>query len=312
MENDAPHFAPGEGEVPPVWAPDRSVLYGIGDGAPWQVDPGSGEAREIARVDGWEFRSLVTSWYRSPVAWSPNGGDRLWLFARQTDGRRSGIVSVDPATGEARVALEEERRYSHVFSEAASRATGRIVFVSRNQQQPGEIWSYDVDAGAVRQVSTINEELGRYALGEARLIRWTSDRGEALAGALLLPPDYEPGQRLPLVVWVYGGRLGSGAVDRFGFWGSLPALNMHVLATRGYAVLAPDAPLRPGHITEALVETVLPGVDAAVEEGYADPERLAIMGQSFGALNTLALLTRTDRFKAAVITAAVQVLHESV
>jgi dipeptidyl aminopeptidase/acylaminoacyl peptidase len=68
----------------------------------------------------------------------------------------------------------------------------------------------------------------------------------------------------------------------------------------------PDAPVRPGRITEDLVATVLPAVDAAIEQGYADPERLAVMGQSFGALNTLALITRTDRFGAAVITAAVQ------
>lgn len=306
LENEAPSFAPGEGEVPPIWSADGSVLYGVGDGALWEVDPGSGEAREIARVDGWSFRSLATSWYGSPVAWSPEGGDRLWLFARETEGRRSGIYSVDPATGEARAALQQERPYSHVFSQAASRAGGRIYFVSRDQRQPGEIWSYDVEAGALRQVSRINEDLDGYALGEARLVRWTSDRGEALAGALLLPPDHEPGRRLPLVVWVYGGQMGSRAIDRFGFWGGLPAFNMHVLATRGYAVLAPDAPLRPGHLTDDLVGTVLPGVDAAVEQGYADPERLAIMGQSFGALNTLALLTRTDRFKAAIVTAAVQ------
>lgn len=317
LENAAPRFAPGEGEVPPIWSADGGTLYGVGDGALWRVDPESGEAREIARVEGWDLRSLVTPWYGSAVAWSSesaesdgDGGERLWLFARETGGWRGAIVSVDPATGETNVALQPDRSFSHVFSQAAGpstgRAAGRIFFVSRDQRQPGEIESYDLASGAVRRVSRINEGLSRYALGEARLLRWTSDHGEELAGALLLPPGYEPGRRLPLVVWVYGGELGSRSVGRFGFWGSLPTFNMHVLATRGYAVLAPDAPVRPGRLTEDLVATVLPGVDAAVEQGYADPERLAIMGQSFGALNTLALLTRTDRFDAAVMTAAVQ------
>lgn len=313
LGDDAPHFAPGEGEIPPIWSADGGTLYGVGDGGLWRVDPESGDAREIARVDDWNFESLITSWYGSPVAWTPEESDRLWLVAEEVDGRHAGIVSVDPATGEARIELQEKRSYSHVFSQAASRATGRIFFLSRSQQQPGELFSYAIgsDAGgeAVRQVSRINPELGRYALGEARLVHWTSDRGEDLAGTLLLPPgfsDRKPGRRLPLVVWVYGGQLGSRSIDRFGFWGSLPTFNMHVLATRGYAVLAPDAPVRPGHLTEDLVGSVLPGVDAAIEQGYADPERLAIMGQSFGSLNTLALLTRTARFDAAVITAAVQ------
>jgi dipeptidyl aminopeptidase/acylaminoacyl peptidase len=306
LENEAPNFAPGEGEVPPIWSADGRVLYGVGGGGLWQVDPETGAAREIARVEGWELRSLVTASYASPVAWSAGPGGPLWLFARDEDGGRSGLFTVDPATGETRPALVEERSYSHIFSQAASRATGRIVFVSRSQQQPGELWSFEVESERARQVSAINADLGRYALGEVRIIDWTSALGEPLAGALLLPPEYRPGTRLPLVVWVYGGEYGSRWAGRFGFWGALPTFNMHVLATRGYAVLFPDAPLRPGKVTEDLAATVLPGVDAAVEQGYADPERLAIMGQSFGALNTLALLTRTDRFKAAVITAAVQ------
>lgn len=314
LENDAPHFSPGEGEIPPIWSADGGTLYGVGDGGLWQVDPASGEAREVARAEGWDFRSVITSWYGSPVAWTVRAGEggdrRLWLLARETGGWRGAIVSVDPATGETSVAHRPERSFSHVFSQAAGpvpgRAAGRIFFVARGQRQPGEIESYDVGSGEVRQVSRINRELSRYALGEARLLRWTSDHGEELAGALLLPRWHEPGRRLPLVVWVYGGELGSRSIGRFGFWGDMPAFNMHVLASRGYAVLAPDAPIRPGHATEDLVATVLPGVDAAVEQGFADPERLAIMGQSFGALNTLALLTRTDRFDAAVITAAVQ------
>jgi len=54
-----------------------------------------------------------------------------------------------------------------------------------------------------------------------------------------------------------------------------------------------------------LVSTVIPGVNAAIEQGYADPDRLAIMGQSYGSYCTLALIAQTKRFKAAIIMAAV-------
>jgi dipeptidyl aminopeptidase/acylaminoacyl peptidase len=54
-----------------------------------------------------------------------------------------------------------------------------------------------------------------------------------------------------------------------------------------------------------LVNTVMPGVNAAIEQGYADPDRLAVMGQSYGSYCTLALISQTHRFKAAIITAAV-------
>jgi dipeptidyl aminopeptidase/acylaminoacyl peptidase len=80
---------------------------------------------------------------------------------------------------------------------------------------------------------------------------------------------------------------------------------MQVLATRGYAVLFPDTPLRQGMAMADLLRTVMPGVDAAIEQGFADPDRLAVMGQSYGSYSTLALIAQTTRFRAAIITAAV-------
>ena len=304
LENDAPRFAPGEGEVPPIWSPDGDMLYGVAEGALWAVDPGTGGAEEVARIEGWTMRSLLTPDYGTAVAWSPPGSDELRVAVREVEGDRHGFYAVDPETGLARPVLREEKAYSHIFSQAAS-PRGLVAFVARDQQQPGEIWGFDVAGGQARQISRINADLARTALGEPRLLRWAGTKGEDLAGALLLPPGYEPGKPLPLVVFVYGGVLGSNSIRRFGLWGSGATFNMHVLATRGYAVLYPDAPLEPGRITEDLVTTILPGVDAAIAAGYADPDRLAVMGQSFGSLNTLQLITRTDRFAAAIITAAV-------
>jgi dipeptidyl aminopeptidase/acylaminoacyl peptidase len=160
-------------------------------------------------------------------------------------------------------------------------------------------------SGVARQGTHLNASLERYELGEATTIAWRSTNGDSLRGALLLPPGYQAGQRLPLVVYVYGGTMGSTQVNRFGFDGSLPLLNMHVLATRGFAVLYPDAPVRTGTTMTDIMASVMPGVDAAIALGYADSTRLGVMGQSYGSFNVLSIITQTTRFKAAVITAAV-------
>jgi dipeptidyl aminopeptidase/acylaminoacyl peptidase len=128
-----------------------------------------------------------------------------------------------------------------------------------------------------------------------------SDFGEHLQGTLLLPPHATPGVPLPLVVWVYGGSMGSDSRNRYGFgWG--PTFNMQTLATRGYAVLYPDIPIHSGTPVQDLSSAVMPAVNKLIELRIADPERLAVMGQSFGGYNTLSLITHTTRFKAAVIT----------
>src|SRR5260370_14965156 len=76
--------------------------------------------------------------------------------------------------------------------------------------------------------------------------------------------------------------------------------NMQLLATRGYAVLFPDSRISVGTPMTDLVKTVLPGVNKAIELGVADPEKLGLMGQSYGGYSTLALIVQTTRFKAAL------------
>jgi dipeptidyl aminopeptidase/acylaminoacyl peptidase len=117
---------------------------------------------------------------------------------------------------------------------------------------------------------------------------------------LLLPSDYQEGKRYPLVVWVYGGSLLSDNFDHFGFAGGPVPVNAQLLATRGYAVLVPDSPQREGTAMADLAKTVLPGINKVIEMGIAAPERLGVAGQSNGGYSTLALITQTKRFKAAV------------
>jgi dipeptidyl aminopeptidase/acylaminoacyl peptidase len=79
---------------------------------------------------------------------------------------------------------------------------------------------------------------------------------------------------------------------------------MQIPAAHGFAILLPSMPLKPeGEVEDPmlrLTEGVLPALDKAVELGIADPDRLFVMGQSFGGFSTYGLVTQTTRFKAAV------------
>src|SRR3546814_19000431 len=75
---------------------------------------------------------------------------------------------------------------------------------------------------------------------------------------------------------------------------------MHMLTTRGYAVMWPDIPTHEGTPVDDLMKAVMPAIDKAAELGIADPDRLAVMGNSNGGSSTVALIKRTNRLKAAV------------
>jgi dipeptidyl aminopeptidase/acylaminoacyl peptidase len=136
------------------------------------------------------------------------------------------------------------------------------------------------------------------------LIDWRTADGKKLYGALLLPSNYEQGKQYPLLVNPYGGNYRSDEVYKFGLSGT-GINNMQLFATRGYAVLLPDAPLGIGNPMEDLAKTILPGLDKVIEMGIADHNRLGIMGHSYGGYSTLALIAQTTRFKAAVSSAGI-------
>jgi dipeptidyl aminopeptidase/acylaminoacyl peptidase len=310
-----PSFDPGEGEYAPVMDEKGKSFYAVGDGELWRVDPQTGAGKAVGKIPGWKISALVQPFGRGTLL-APDG-KTAWvlaklapqtaaegLFAAYADGGKSGFFAVDLEAGTSRPLLQEAKSHMAIFNLDASPKTGEIVFAATDQQHLHDLWVLDSKTGKTRQVTHLNPEMEKYELGEARLLEWTSMTGQRLKGALLLPPGYKPGRRLPLVVFVYGGDYGSRFLNRFGFW-NLATFNCHVLATRGFAVLAPDAPIREGMPMEDLMGTVMPGVNAAIDQGYADPQRLAVMGQSYGSYCVLALITQTNRFKAAIITAAV-------
>jgi len=75
---------------------------------------------------------------------------------------------------------------------------------------------------------------------------------------------------------------------------------VQLLATRGYAVLLPDVPQQLGTPMFDIAKAVLPGVNKVIDMGIADPDRLGLLGHSYGGYSVVSLLVQTKRFKAAV------------
>ena len=124
---------------------------------------------------------------------------------------------------------------------------------------------------------------------------------------LTLPVGYEEGDRFPMVLVIHGGPAGISS-DRFN--ATRGAYPVQVYAGMGFAVLQPNyrgssgygerfRGLNRGDISGRDWVDIDSGVDAMVERGIADPDRLAVSGWSFGGHHTYWGITQTDRFKAA-------------
>ena len=138
-------------------------------------------------------------------------------------------------------------------------------------------------------------------IAERRRLRWTAPDGLEIEGFLTLPRGEPP---FPTVLHVHGGPIGA-VQDR-------PSRDSDLaLIARGYAIFQPNvrgstgrgqefASLVVGDMGGGDVTDMLSGLDRLVADGLADPDRIGIMGTSYGGFMACWLPTQDARFRAAV------------
>jgi dipeptidyl-peptidase-4 len=140
--------------------------------------------------------------------------------------------------------------------------------------------------------------------------------GVVLDGWMLKPPDFDPGKKYPLLVYVYGEPADTTVRDQ---WDQLHGLHHHLVAMEGYIVVSVDnrgTPAPRGREWRKMVYGsvgVLSSKDQAAAllalertRPYIDAERIAVWGWSGGGSNTLNLMFRSpDLYKVGICVAPV-------
>ncbi|MGW8437674.1 S9 family peptidase [Nocardiopsis sp. NPDC055879] len=265
-----------------------------------RVDLATGEGTEVDSHPTLDIdtRSLVFPTLPPPLI----QGRRGELLGVRYLGERQVIHALDPHFAEVLENLEKlsEGDLSAVSTDESGQ---RWVVTFTHDRDPGVTWFYDHATGESRLLFRPYPHLDPEALAPMRPVTITARDGLELPSYLTLPVGLDP-VGLPMVLLVHGGPW---ARDSWGFDHSV-----QLLANRGYAVLQVNFRGSTGfgkaHMEAAIGEfagkmhdDLIDGVDWAVAQGYADPERVAIFGGSYGGYATLVGVTFTpDRFAAAV------------
>ncbi len=284
----------------------RSEKYGrLGTDTVWKVSVRDRSYSIAAKVPGRVILEVVGPSSGGRV-WSPDGGHSIVVRTRDENTKQVGFYRVGVSNGQSTKLFEENSYFAYdmIFGQDVSRDGQTVAYVAQDAQHPEDIWITNSGFAGRQRITKINPDLKDLAFGASRVINWRSLDGTQLHGVLLLPANYQEGEKYPLVVTVYGGSYLSENAYRFGLYGS-GVDNLQLLATRGYAVLLPDTPLHDGTPMLELLKMALPGVDRVVELGIADPDRLGVMGHSYGGYSTISLIVQTNRFKAAVSIAGI-------
>ena len=290
----------GYTEARPLWSRDSRFLYLFGGGQLWKMGVEDRKARKLTEVDGGDLMSLVSG-TDGTVAFSPDGEESAYALAFSPDTKRQAIFRVDLDSGHAERLHEAPARWRHLaaYTSPESGAASRLYYVAEDATRPPDLWQADTSFKQRRQVTRLNPHLEEGSFGAPRLIEWTAQDGRAMKGALLVPAGHQPGQQVPVILFLYPGGTLSDSLHEFGLTGANRG-NFHILVSRGYGVLAVDMPLQTNEPLKEFPGLVLPALDKLEELGIAEPGRYGVMGHSYGGYGVNCLITRTPRFKAAV------------
>lgn len=165
----------------------------------------------------------------------------------------------------------------------------RLLWLGFSDQDPGMFFMLDLEKKAVVPVGTVRPWIKPAQMAPMLSIKYAARDGLVIRGYLTVPVGHQP-KGLPLVVMPHGGPWVRDV------WGYNPLVQL--LANRGYAVLQLNYRGSTGYGDELyqqarreiggkIQDDIEDGTRWAIAAGVADPQRIAIMGGSYGGFSTL-------------------------
>ena len=275
----------------------RGALSYFGERQVGVVPSGGGTIRYVTdQLDGDVFGGATKFW------WSKDG-TRLIFGAGK--GTNNYLFAVNPETRES-----ERLSYVVTATQAFSMSGDgkRIAWIKSSASEPPDVYLRDLDSGREVRLSDVNPQARDYPVVNARTVRWKSRDGLNIEGVLRLPFRYTTGVRVPLLVSLHGGPTGA-ALESFPVPRTYPT---QLFLDAGFAVFEPNfrgsinyGPKFRLRTVEAQgfgdMDDIMTGIDMLVDQGIADPDRLGVMGWSYGGYLSAWIIAHTGRFKAASI-----------
>ncbi|MDB5387288.1 MAG: putative secreted peptidase [Planctomycetaceae bacterium] len=300
-------------EASPLYSPDgKSIAYLQSDNPPtW----GGTRTVHVMGADGTGARQLADTMdgfgrYSELIGWSKDGRQ---LYFTEVQGTALKIMSLPLDGPPVAINKNDGMSLGGVFLNASRTHFG---FGWEQLNQPCEAYLSPVEKFEPVVVSRIHQNLQHMPRCKTEIIRWKSTEGLEIEGLLTYPmgpQGYDKSKKYPLVVVIHGGPMG---VFTQTFDANAATYPVAAFASKGYAVLRANVRGSSGYgkkFRYANYEDwgggdfrdLMAGVDHVIGMGVADPERMGVMGWSYGGYLTSWTITQTKRFKAASVGAGV-------
>ena len=260
---------------------------------------------EFARIMAYDLRSGAVSdvekadWDLLDTRYSRNGRHRVSVV------NRDGSIDVRIYEGAGKPVALPKLPGGEIRQVTFSESGKRMAFYLNGDRSPNNLYVHDFGTGKTTQLTrSLSKDIDPNDLVDAEVVRFRSFDGTVIPSIYYKPKGASPNAKVPAVVLVHGG---PGGQTMRGY-----SAQVQYLVNHGYAVLGINNRGSSGygktffraddrkHGLEPLWDCVEAKTWLA-SQGYIDPERIAIMGGSYGGYMTLsALAFRPEAFKVGI------------
>lgn len=224
--------------------------------------------------------------------------DKLLLSAFDHGTKATSLMLLD-ATG-IKPLYESEDHTISAFAKAEN--TDALLITSSNFQDfPDVVY---VTPTLKKPLTELNPQQKDFKWGTVELFKWKAYDGVPLEGLIYKPENFDPAKKYPMIVYFY-----EKYADRWHSYRSpqpsASTVNFAYLVSNDYVVFVPDIVYKDGHPGESAYNCIISGTEAVEKLGYVDSNKMALQGQSWGGYQTAYLVTRTNKYAAAMAGAPV-------
>ncbi|MGF1559780.1 MAG: prolyl oligopeptidase family serine peptidase [Flavobacteriaceae bacterium] len=279
----------------PTWSPDgKSIAYKTvtrGD-ILWYA----GERLALSPATGGKTEILTASLDRniSRPKFSEDGKSIYFLLEENGS---NVLASISSKGGDLKRIVKGEISISDY-----SFKQGHMAVLMGKVNRPNNIYLSEKDG--LRELTKVNDDmLINLKKPSVEKINFKSADGTPIEGFVVKPIDFEANKKYPTILWIHGGPT---AQYDYSF-----DTEPQLFAAKGYVTLLINPRGSTGYgedFCKAIFadwgnldyQDIMAGVDYAIAQGYADPDKLAVGGWSYGGILTNYTITKTERFKVAI------------
>lgn len=231
---------------------------------------------------------------------------------------RPWVDRVDLETGARARVFESPADAYEEFVAALDDDLTKFIYTRESPTTIADAWLRDVATGSTKQLTRAVDVGPEVSGAIVKRLQVTRPRdGAKIWTEVTLPRDWTPGTKLPGIIWFYPREYTSSAdyeqsryatnINKFPEVPALrPASATKLWVAQGYALIEPDIPIfgdsgrMNDNYTRDLKENLDAVLDAVVDAGYVDREKMGIGGHSYGAFSTVNAMTLVPYFKAGI------------